>query len=119
MGVITGGFFPLNNTVKVYFSDLGSDSWGIPVNSGHVATYKVRLEFNGAAKLIQIEGAQNGGGKEIVYKATIYFKGSVPITYQDFIEYDSGVTGIVKAQPKNIMAMPDLSGKIVYTKVII
>jgi hypothetical protein len=119
MGVIAGGFFPLNNTVTVYFSDSGSDAWGIPVNSGHVATYKVRLEFNGAAKLIQVEGEGAGNGKEIVFKATIYFKGSVPITYQDFLEYDSGVTGLVKAQPKNIMAMPDLSGKVVYTKVII
>jgi hypothetical protein len=114
MAVIPGGFFPLNDTVTLYLSNEGSDEWGLPVKTDNLTTYKVRLEFNGAARLIQL-----ADGKEIVYNATIFFKGSVPITYTDYIEYNSGIVGLIKAQPKNIIGMADLSGKIIYTKVIV
>lgn len=114
MVLISGGFFPLNDSVTLYKSDEGSDDWGLPVNTDNLKTYKVRLEFNGAARLIQLSD-----GKEVVYNATIFFKGSVPITYTDYLEYNSGIVGLIKAQPKNIIGMADLSGKILYTKVII
>jgi hypothetical protein len=114
MSVIPGGFFPLNQTVTLY-SNVDTDEWGIPVKTPNPKNYRVRLEFNSAARLIQT----GEDGKEIVFVATIFFKGAVPVDYTDYIEYDSGVNGIVKVLPRNISPMLDMSGRIVYTKVII
>lgn len=104
---------PLNQKVKVLFTP-ANDEWGIPVKSPSPKTYKVRLDFNADARLIQSED-----GKEELYSAVIYFKGAVPITYKDFIEYNSGIGGIIQAQPKAIFPIADLSGAITYTKVTV
>jgi hypothetical protein len=105
---------PLNQKVNIIFSDMGHDEWGIPVLSPHFKTYKVRLDFNSNAKIIQSED-----GKDYIFSATIYFKGAVPLTYEDFIEYDSGLNGLVKVNPKAIFPITDLSGKVTYTKVTV
>lgn len=105
---------PLNQTVKIIFHDSVNDDWGIPVKSPNFLTYKVRLDFNADARLIQ-----NDDGKEIIYSATIYFKGAVPLTYSDFIEYDSGLDGIKSVNPRVIFPITDLAGKVSYTKVIL
>lgn len=115
MGVIPGGFFPLNQTVTVWHSELGNDDWGVPVKSIYSKSYRVRLEYNSAAKLIQT----GEDGKEIVFVATVYFKGAVPVKYTDYIEYDNGIGEVFKASPRNISPMVDMSGKVVYTQVII
>lgn len=104
---------PLNQKVKVLFT-AENDEWGIPVKSPSPKTYKVRLDFNADARIIQADD-----GKKELYSAVIYFKGSVPITYKDFIEYDSGIDGLVQAQPKAIFPISDLSGAITYTKVTV
>lgn len=104
---------PLNQKVKIIFTN-GNDEWGIPVKSPTVKTYKVRLDFNANAKLIQTED-----GKEEIFSAVIYFRGAVPITYSDYIEYDSGINGLVQAQPRAIFPITDLSGKVNYTKVTV
>lgn len=105
---------PLNQKVKIIFHDSSNDDWGIPVKSPNSTSYKVRLDFNSDAKLIQ-----NDDGDEIIYSATIYFKGAVPLTYSDFIEYDSGIEGIVAVNPRVIFPITDLAGKVSYTKVIV
>lgn len=105
---------PLNQTVKIIFADSANDEWGIPVKSPNVKTYKVRLDFNSDARIIE-----NPDGKNIIYSATIYFKGSVPITYNDFIEYDNGIDGKEVKNPRVIFPITDLSGKVTYTKVIL
>lgn len=105
---------PLNQKVKIIFHDSLNDDWGIPVKSPNFSLYKVRLDFNSDAKLIQTDD-----GKEVIYSATIYFKGSVPITYSDFIEYDSGLEGIKQVNPRVIFPITDLAGKVSYTKVIV
>ncbi|MDQ0976616.1 hypothetical protein QFZ31_006668 [Neobacillus niacini] len=105
---------PMNQKVKIIFAGKQNDEWGIPVKSPKFSTYKVRLDFNADARLYQFSD-----GKEYVFSATIYFKGAVPISYNDFIEYDSGINGIVQANPKIIFPIVDLSGKVTYTKVTI
>jgi hypothetical protein len=105
---------PLNQYVKIIFTDSQNDEWGIPVKSPNVKTYKVRLDFNTDARII--EGAD---GKNIIYSATIYFKGSVPLSYEDFIEYDNGIDGKETKQPRVIFPITDLAGKVTYTKVIL
>lgn len=104
---------PLNQKVKIIFAPK-NDEWGIPVKSPIPKTYKVRLDFNANAKLIQTED-----GKEEIFSAVIYFRGAVPITYKDYIEYDTGINGFVQAQPKAIFPITDLSGKVNYTKVTV
>jgi hypothetical protein len=106
---------PLNQKVKIIFSNSANDEWGLPVKSPNFSTYKVRLDFNADAKLIQM-----ADGKEVIFSATIYFKGSVPLTYEDYIEYDSGnFEGIVQKHPQVIFPITDLAGKVTYTKVIV
>jgi hypothetical protein len=105
---------PLNQKVKIIFADSLNDEWGLPVKSPNFSTYRVRLDFNADAKLIQ-----QADGKEIIFSATIYFKGTVPLTYEDYIEYDSGIEGIVQKHPQVIFPISDLAGKITYTKVIV
>jgi len=105
---------PLNQRVKIIYAEKLNDEWGLPVKSPNVVSYKVRLDFNSDAKLIQTED-----GKEYIFSATIYFKGSVPIRYTDFVEYDSGIHGIVTVNPRSIFPISDLSGKVTFTKVIV
>lgn len=105
---------PLNQKVKIIFADSSNDEWGIPVKTPVVKTYKVRLDFNADNRII--EGSD---GKNIIYSATIYFKGSVPLSYSDFIEYDNGIGGVEVKNPRTIFPIADLSGKITYTKVIV
>jgi hypothetical protein len=105
---------PLNQKVRVIFAEKENDEWGIPVKSPSAVTYKVRLDFNADAKII--EGAD---GANVIYSATIYFKGSVPLTYSDFIEYDNGIDGLTTDNPRVIFPITDLSGKVTYTKVIV
>ncbi|MGG0487256.1 hypothetical protein ABEY65_28300 [Priestia aryabhattai] len=105
---------PMNQKVNVYFSDQGNDEWGLPIRTPEYVTYKCRLDFNADARIIQ-----GDDGKDIVFSATIYFKGAVPIGYNDFIEYDSGVDGIKKINPRKVFPITDLAGKVTYTKVTI
>lgn len=106
---------PLNQKVKVIFSKPELDEWGIPVKSPNVKTYKVRLDSNADAMIIK-----SSDGSNVVYSATIYFKGSVPITYDDFIQYDNGIDiEPVTMTPEAIFPIKDLAGKVTYTKVII
>ncbi len=105
---------PLNQKVKVIFADSLNDEWGIPVKTPNTMTYKVRLDFNADARIL--EGAD---GKNIIYSATLYFKGAVPISYKDFIEYDSGINGLVTENPRVIFPIVDLAGKVIFTKVIV
>lgn len=105
---------PLNQKVKIIFADTQNDEWGIPVKTPNVKTYKVRLDFNADARLIQSDD-----GKEYVFSATIYFKGAVNIDYSDWIEYDSGIHGIVQVNPRVIFPITDLAGKVIYTKVVV
>jgi len=105
---------PLNQKVSILLSDLGNDAWGIPVKSPNFKTYKVRLDFNSNARIIQTED-----GKDYIFSATIYFKGAVPLTYNDFVKYDSGLNGIISVNPKAIFPITDLSGKVTYTKVTV
>ena len=105
---------PLNQHVKIIFADSSNDDWGIPVKTPAFSTYKVRLDFNSDARIIE-----GDDGKNIIYSATIYFKGAVPITYNDFIEYDSGIKGLVTENPRVIFPIVDLAGKVLYTKVIV
>lgn len=105
---------PLNQKAWIIFSDMGQDEWGIPNDTDHKFEYKVRLDFNSQADLVQ-----TGDGREIIYNATMYFKGAVPVKYTDFIEYDSGIEGIVKRNPQVIFPITDLRGKVTYTKVLI
>lgn len=105
---------PLNQRVKVIFSETQNDAWGLPVKSPNVKAYKVRLDFNSDAKLIQTED-----GSEYIFSATIYFKGAVPLKYTDFVEYDSGINGVVTVNPRSIFPISDLSGKVTFTKVIV
>jgi hypothetical protein len=105
---------PLNQKVRIIFANSNGDEWGVPVKSSDFATYKVRLDFNADAKILE-----DADGKNIIYSATIYFKGSVPITYNDFIEYDSGIDGLTTDNPRVIFPIVDLAGKVLYTKVIV
>lgn len=105
---------PLNQKVKVIFGKDITDEWGIPVKSTASTTYKVRLDFNADSRIIEGED-----GKNIIYSATIYFKGAVPIQYTDFIEYDSALEGLKTVHPRQITPIADLSGRISYTKVIV
>jgi len=105
---------PLNQKVKVIFANSSNDEWGIPVKSPDFSIYKVRLDFNSDAKII--EGTD---GKNIIFSATIFFKGSVPLTYEDFIEYDNGIDGLTTDNPRVIFPITDLSGKVTYTKVLV
>lgn len=105
---------PLNQKVKVIFADSLNDEWGIPVKTPNIVTYKVRLDFNADARIFE-----NVDGRNIVYSATIYFKGSVPITYNDFIEYDGGINGHVTENPRAIFPITDLAGKVTFTKVLV
>lgn len=105
---------PLNQRAIVIFANTLVDEWGRPVNHDNSKTYKVRLDYNSQARFLDDEK-----GRNIIYNATIYFKGAVPISYEDFIEYDSGTNGIVRKTPKMISPISDLSGKITYTKVIV
>lgn len=104
---------PLNQTVKIIHVN-GEDEWGIPVKTPLSVTYKVRLDFNSNAKIIKSED-----GKDYVFSAVIYFKNAIPVSYNDFIEYDSGIAGIVSVNPKIIFPITDLSGKVIYTKVTV
>ncbi|MGG5759171.1 hypothetical protein ACQ3VF_26055 [Bacillus toyonensis] len=105
---------PLNQKVKVIFADSLNDEWGIPVKTPNTVTYRVRLDFNADARII--EGAD---GKNIIYSATLYFKGAVPLSYKDFIEYNSGINGMVTENPRVIFPIVDLAGKVIFTKVIV
>ncbi|HDR3499662.1 TPA: hypothetical protein QCN48_005122 [Bacillus toyonensis] len=105
---------PLNQKVKVIFADSLNDEWGIPVKTPNTMTYRVRLDFNADARII--EGAD---GKNIIYSATIYFKGAVSLSYKDFIEYNSGINGMVTENPRVIFPIVDLAGKVIFTKVIV
>lgn len=105
---------PLNQKVNIIFTENLDDEWGIPVKSPNIKTYKVRLDFNSDARIIQSDD-----GKDWIFSATIYFKGAVPLTYNDFVEYDSGLNGIVTVNPKAIFPITDLSGKVTYTKVTV
>lgn len=105
---------PLNQKVQVIFADSQNDEWGVPVKSPDSVTYKVRLDFNADAKLL--EGFD---GETAIFSATIYFKGSVPLAYDDFIVYDSGISGLVTTHPKVIFPITDLAGKVTYTKVMV
>ena len=105
---------PLNQKVNVYFSNQGEDEWGLPIPAPSPVVYKCRLDFNAEARIIQSDD-----GKEYVFSATIYFNKAVPIGYNDFIEYDSGVDGIKKVNPRVIFPITDLAGKVLYTKVIV
>ncbi|MHC5291073.1 hypothetical protein CHCC14819_0439 [Bacillus licheniformis] len=105
---------PLNQKVRVIFAAAENDEWGLPVKSPTVKTYKVRLDFNSDAKIIKSDD-----GKSYVFSASIYFKGAVPISYNDFIEYDSGVSGLVSVNPRVIFPITDLSGTVTFTKVIV
>lgn len=105
---------PLTQKVNVYFSDSGNDEWGLPIHTPEYVTYKCRLDFNADARIIQ-----GDDGKDILYSATIYFKGAVPLEYTDFIEYDSGIDGLKKVNPRKIFPITDLAGKVSYTKVTV
>ncbi|WP_353856779.1 hypothetical protein [Bacillus sp. Bos-x628] len=105
---------PLNQKVKIIFADSQGDEWGIPVKTPNVKTYKVRLDYNADSRIIE-----GDDGRNIIYSATIYFKGSVPLTYSDFIEYDNGLGGVEIKNPHTIFPIADLSGKITYTKVVV
>jgi hypothetical protein len=105
---------PLNQKVNVIFANKSNDDWGLPVKSNEVVTYKVRLDFNADAKIIE-----GDDGSNVIFSATIYFKGSVPLSYNDFIEYDNGIDGLTTDNPRVIFPITDLSGKVTYTKVIV
>lgn len=105
---------PLSQRVGVIFVNSQNDEWGIPVKTPNVVTYKVRLDFNSSAKVTQYED-----GKDYVFSATIYFRGAIPLDYVDFIQYDSGISGLVTINPKAIFPITDLSGKVTYTKVTV
>ncbi|MGF9741582.1 hypothetical protein ABEX38_29885 [Priestia megaterium] len=104
---------PRNQYVNVIFGNGSEDDWGIPVKSSEVKRYRVRLDYNANAEWVR------AGEKEIVYNATIYFLGSVPIKFTDFIEYTSGVEGTVQKNPKIITTITDFADKVVYTKVLV
>lgn len=105
---------PLNQYVKVIYTDFQQDEWGVPVKTPNVKTYKVRLDYNADARIIE-----SPDGKNIIYSATIYFKGHIPLNYTDYIEYDTGVKGLKQVNPRVISPIVDLSGKTTYTKVIL
>ena len=104
---------PRNQYVNVIFGNGEEDDWGIPVKSTKVKRYRVRLDFNSNADVVRY------GDKEVVYKATIFFLGNVPIKYTDYIEYDSGTEGKIQKNPTIITSITDLSGKVEYTKVML
>ncbi|MEW4131906.1 hypothetical protein [Bacillus thuringiensis] len=107
---------PLNQYVTVYKATSDSDEWGIPIQGEASTRYKVRLDFNGTEKFIQL-----ADGKEVIYSAIVYFRAKdVPtLDYTDFIEYSDGRGHPVKASPRVISPLTDLSGKILYFKVIL
>ncbi|MFA2595277.1 hypothetical protein [Bacillus cereus] len=107
---------PLNQTVVVYHSTETSDEWGIPIQEETSTKYKVRLDFNGTEKFIQM-----ADGKEVIYNAIVYFRAKdIPtLDYNDLVEYSDGRGHPVKATPRVISPLTDLSGKILYFKVIL
>ncbi|PEL24315.1 hypothetical protein [Bacillus toyonensis] len=107
---------PLNQHVTVYKSTKDSDDWGIPIQEETATKYKVRLDFNGTEKFIQM-----ADGKEVIYSAIVYFRAKdIPtLDYNDLIEYSDGRGSPIKATPRVISPLTDLSGKILYFKVIL
>ena len=102
---------PFNKTVKVHKSNV-KDKWGLPSQENQVIEYKVRLDFNGQSYVVK-----SMAGETKAFQAIIFFKGPIDIEYDDYVEYDSVVNGIVKDKPKKISPVNDLSGKIIYTQV--
>ena len=106
-------YFPTNCEVQIIRTSGDLDIWG---NSGEVQSeaYRARLVFNSEERTSTIEG-----GHEIKCEATIYFIGAVHLTLNDevsFIDY-LGNTRILKL--KSIQYKADLSGKVIYTKVVV
>lgn len=109
------GWIPMNQTVKVHKQSAEKvDKWGIPVHEVVSKAYKARIESNYTKK-----AAKFGDGQEIVYTATILFKGLVKVKDSDLIEWEDELGMIVKKHPLNVSMLNDFSGKVVQTKVLV
>lgn len=101
---------PLKQTVTVKKSG-ALDEWGLPTQDESVV-YKCRIDDSS-------ELVRDKDGNEVVGRATILIKGVANITYDDVLEWidDFGNTRLEK--PLNILVIKDLSGKPLFTKVVV
>lgn len=103
------GYVNLPDTVVRHVSG-APDSWGIPT-SGESITYKARVSNKN-------QKVTNANGDEVVSRGSILLHGMVPVTMEDryTIRYDG--VDVETVRPVDYRYMKDLSGKVLYTKVV-
>lgn len=109
------GWIPMNQTVKVHKQTKDKvDDWGMPVHEGVSKDYKVRIESNFTKKTVKY-----GNGNDVVFTATILFKGLVDVRDSDLLEWVDEFGRTIKKTPLEVIPLNDFNGKVTITKVVV
>ncbi|WP_275764075.1 hypothetical protein [Priestia megaterium] len=100
---------PLNDEVLVYKNEK-KDSWGIVVTSTEPVKYKCMITY-----ATDIEELKTAEGKQVVITASIILKGNAAIQLEDKVSFDD----LAEVEVLKVQRIKDLSGKILFTKVVI
>ena len=109
------GWIPMNQIVTVHKqSKEKTDSWGRPIHDLETKDYKVRIDDNFTKKT-----AKYGNGEDVVFTATILFKGLVDVRDSDLLVWVDDLGRTIKKTPLDVTPLNDLSGRVIMTKVLV
>lgn len=106
-------FIPMPHSVSIEKSG-ELDAWGERIATGETATYKARVSPNTKRESISI-----ASGEDVVYTASIFLSGNVPVDYSDSIVWEDSVGRSYRKSPLEIVERTDLSGKVIGIKVVV
>lgn len=100
---------PTNDTVTV--SKVGGlDDWGRPIETSSVQL-ECRVDY-------RTEVVKTDNGEDAVSKAQIMIKGVALVTTDDTVSWTDAY-GTHTANPLSVSPLKDLSGKVIFTKVVV
>lgn len=100
---------PLKQQVTIIKGNT-TDEWGVPI-PGEQFTYPCRIDY-------QTQKVVRSDGEEVTASATILLKGLVDVAYTDEVQWMDALH-TYKRKPLQIAPLPDISGKILFTKVVV
>lgn len=109
------GWVPMKQNVKIHKQSSSKvDKWGMPIHEETTIDVKARIDSNYTKKTVSF-----GTGEDVVYTATILFKGLVDVRDSDLLEWVDDFGKVLKKKPLDVVTLNDLSGKVVMTKVVV
>lgn len=106
-------FIPMPHTVTV--EKAGElDSWGEWISNGETSTHKARVFHNTKRETISL-----ASGEDVVFTASIFLSGYVPVEYKDSIVWQDSRGREFRKRPLEIIERADLSGNVIGVKVVV